>query len=103
MNLQPSHGGEHTAPQRTVDVHVQYLGSRRRYEQHEPATETLAQLKPKVLQFFGLKETTDPSGTKEYHFVHKQQELTEPSVTLGQLAHGEHELNLGLVEHFKQG
>ena len=79
---------------------VRYLGAKKHYvDPHASATATLAQVKPKVLAFFGLKETPE----KVYVFSQDGTPITDLSITLGQLAHGKHELKLDLVEQLVQG
>lgn len=83
---------------------VRYLGAKKHYvDPHASASATLAQEKPKVLDFFGLKETPDQAGGKIYVFSHDGKPITDLSVTLGHLAAGKHELKLDLVEQLVQG
>ena len=84
----------------SVIFDVRYLGAKKHYvDPHASATATLAQEKPKVLDFFGLKETPE----KIYVFSQDGTPLANLSVTLGQLAHDKHELKLDLVEQLVQG
>lgn len=79
---------------------VRYLGAKQHYvDPHAPVTAALAVEKPKVLNFFGLKETAD----KIYVFSQDGKPITNLSVTLGELAQGKHELKLDLVEQLVQG
>lgn len=79
---------------------VRYLGAKKHYlDPDASVTATLPQEKPKVLDFFGLKETPD----KVYVFSQDGKPITNLSVTLGDLAHGKHELKLDLVEQLVQG
>jgi len=97
-------GERHAAPQNTFEVRVRYLGARRPFEDPKaPAGETLAELKPRVLDFFKLKEGPMDGGTKVYVFAMDGVVLTDLSTTLGALAAGHHELKLDLLERFEQG
>lgn len=79
---------------------VRYLGAKKHYlDPHAPVTATLVVEKPKVLDFFGLKETAD----KVYVFSQDGKPITNLSVTLGDLAQGKHELKLDLIEQLVQG
>lgn len=81
-------------------LHVRYLGAHRPFvDDGALPTETLAELKPKVLEFFTLSE----QGGKTYTFSRDDTPLTNMSETLAQLASGKHELKLKLVEQFEQG
>ncbi len=81
-------------------LHVRYLGAHRQFvDDGALPTETLAELKPRVLDFFTLSE----QGGKTYTFSHDDVPLTNMSETLGKLAAGKHELKLKLVEQFEQG
>jgi hypothetical protein len=99
-----THGERHPAPHQTVDVRVRYLGARRPFEDpNAPAKETLAELKPRVLDFFKLKEGPVDGGIKVYVFAMDGVVLTDLNVTLGALAKGHHEVKLDLLERFEQG
>jgi hypothetical protein len=79
---------------------VRYLGAKKHYvDPHASTAASLAQEKPKVLNFFSLKETPE----KIYVFSQDGTPITNLSVTLGQLAQGKHELKLDLVEQLVQG
>lgn len=94
----------HAAPHETVSVRVRYLGARRPFEEpKEPVNETLAELKPRVLDFFKLKEGPANGGTKFYVFTLDDVVLTDLNARLGTLAKGHHELKLDLLERFEQG
>jgi hypothetical protein len=84
----------------TLNLHVRYLGSRKPYVYpHAAVTTTLGDLKPPVLLFFNLTET----GTKVYFFTLDGTPLNDPTVSVGSLAQGHHELKLDLVEQLIQG
>ena len=87
-----------------IQVHVRYAAKGKPYgDKHEPA-ETLAQVKPKVLNFFTLKEgPVEGGGEKTYFFVLDGQEQTDLSQTLGALAGDKHEIKFNLVERLTQG
>jgi hypothetical protein len=99
-----THGERHPAPHKTIDLRVRYLGARHPFEDPKaPAKESLAELKPRVLDFFKLKEGPADGGTKVYVFAIHGVVLTDLSETLGALAKGHHELKLDLLERFEQG
>jgi hypothetical protein len=99
-----THGERHPAAHKTIDLRVRYLGARHPYEDPKAsATETLAELKPRVLEFFKLKEGPVDGGTKVYEFAMHGVVLANLNETLGALAKGEHELKLDLLERFEQG
>jgi len=97
------HGGHPPLP-KTLHLRVRYLGARRPFEEEKaPVGETLAQLKPRVLEFFKLKEGPTDGGTKVYVFSLDGNVLTDLNATLGALAKGHGELKLDLLERFEQG
>lgn len=99
-----AHAERHPTPHKTVNLRVRYLGARRPFEDPKAsAKETLAQLKPRVLDFFNLKEGPVDGGTKVYVFAMDGVVLTDPNVTLGALAEGRHDVKLDLLERFEQG
>lgn len=91
----------------TLVLSVRYLASPKPYVQRQaPLTETLATLKPIVLDFFGLSEGDVDGGRKEYAFSAFGVIQSNLGETLGNLlARGknEHELELKLLEQFIQG
>ncbi len=96
--------GRHAAHQKTLVVRVRHITVRNRFvDQHARQEETLAALKPRVLEFFKLVEGSIDGGTKSYHFALDGVVLTALDVTLGSLAHGKHELKFDLIERFEQG
>lgn len=89
---------------KTLVLHVRYLGARRQYvDPHAALSETLSDVKPKVLDFFKLTETPGQPGGKVYTFALGTTPLTDLSATLGSLADGKHELSLSLIEQLEQG
>ncbi|MBS0418657.1 MAG: hypothetical protein JSR66_13170 [Proteobacteria bacterium] len=99
-----THGERHAAPNKTIAVRVRYLGARHPFEDPKaPAGENLAELKPRVLDFFKLKEGPVDGGTKVYVFAMDGLVLTDLNTTLGVLAKEHHELKLDLLERFEQG
>jgi hypothetical protein len=85
-------------------LHVRYLGAHRPFvDDGAPRTETLAELKPRVLEFFKLTEGGGQHGGKIYTFAHAGKPLTDLSATLGHIAEVSNELKLDLVEQFEQG
>lgn len=105
MNIEvQTHGERHPAPHKTVDLRVRYLGARRPFEDpNAPPKESLEELKPRVLNFFKLKEGPVDGGTKVYEFAMDGVVLSDLNVTLEALAKGRHELKLDLLERFEQG
>jgi len=92
------------AKPKTLVLHVRYLGARRQYvEPDESFATTLGEVKPKVLAFFQLTETSGQQGGKVYTFAMGGTPLTDLSVTLESLAAGKHELKLDLIEQLEQG
>ncbi len=89
---------------KTLVLRVRYLASPKPFvdPKAEPAT-TLALLKPKMLAHFGLTEGDANGGRKEYAFAAHGVIQSNLSITLGELAHGKHELELKLLEQFIQG
>lgn len=104
MNIVEPSSEELARPHGTLALRVRYLASPRPYvEPRAPLTETLATLKPKVLQFFGLVEGDVEGGRKEYAFSAHGVIQSNLAETLGHLAHGKHELEMKLLEQFIQG
>ncbi len=89
---------------KTIAVKVRYIAARKPYvDSQAPAEETLAELKPRVLEFFGLSEGAVDGGTKTYCFALNGIVQTNLTAELGTLAEGKHELKLDLIERFEQG
>jgi len=81
-------------------LHVRYLGAHKQFvDDGASRSETLADLKPRVLEFFKLTETHG----KTYTFYHDKIALPDLSVTVGTIAAGDGELKLKLVEQYEQG
>lgn len=94
----------HKAKQHSIAVRVRYIGAQKPYiDAHAKPDETLATLKLKVLSFFKLSESSADNGTKVYAFSHDGIELTNLSLTLGQLVIEGPEIKLDLLEQFEQG
>lgn len=90
--------------QKTLVVRVRYITSRKQFvDPQAQQEESLAALKPRVLEFFELVEGSANGGTKTYHVALDGIVLTDPGATLGSLADGKHELKLDLIERFEQG
>jgi hypothetical protein len=99
-------GSPHPQPQphKDIDVTVRYIGARRPFEDNKASPgETLAELKRRVLDFFGLVEGAANGGTKVYVFSLKKEVITDLSSTIGKLADDHHVLKLDLLERFEQG
>ena len=99
-----THGERLPAHHKTIDLRVRYLGARRAFEEPKAsAAETLAELKPGVLDFFKLKEGPVDGGVKVYEFALDGIVLANLNETLEDLAKGRDELKLDLLERFEQG
>ena len=91
-------------PLETLLLRVRYLASPRPYvEPRVDDSETLAALKPRVLQHFGLAEGDANGGRKEYVFADDGVIQTNLNVTVGALSDGKRTLLLTLLEQFVQG
>ncbi len=67
-------------------------------------TETVGQLKSRVLAAFGLTEGTTPDGnTATYTLYHQKTALNNLNQTLGELAGGQPALQLKLAQQITQG
>jgi hypothetical protein len=90
--------------QKTLVLQVRYIGARRRFvDPKANPLSTLPQVKPPILEFFGLKEGSADGGTKTYLFALDGEVLPNQSATLASLAADKHELKLDLIERFEQG
>lgn len=88
----------------TLALRVRYIAAQKQYvDPRASQNETLAVLKPKVLEFFGLKEGPVEGGTKTYFIAQNGVVQTDLTLTLGALADGKEELKLDLIERFEQG
>lgn len=104
MNSTEITGDELARPHTALLLRVRYLASPRPYV--EPSVddgETLAALKPRVLQYFGLAEGDLNGGRKEYVFADDGVIQTNLNVTVGELSGGRRTLLLTLLEQFVQG
>lgn len=104
MDIVQYEGDEVARHHDTLALRVRYLASPKPYvEAKVPLSETLATLKPVVLDHFGLVEGPVDGGRKEYAFAAHGVIQSNLDETLGNLAQGEHELELKLLEQFIQG
>jgi hypothetical protein len=88
----------------SLNVKVRYAAVAKPYEDPSAeSTESLAILKHRVLDHFGLVEGDVDGGRKEYVLTYQGEQQTDLSVTLGKLAEGKHHLEMNLIEHFIQG
>ena len=85
--------------QETIRVQVHYMAAGRPFQAEEAPSTTVGQLKAAVLNAFGLTE----DGNKSYKLFYKNDELTNPNQTLGEIAGEHHNLNLKLEEVLIQG
>lgn len=97
--------GDKAAPHKdSLVVKVRYIAAKKQFVDPQASEqETLAELKPRVLSFFGLVEGSVDGGTKTYQYVLNGVVLTDLSATLGSHAKGKHEIDFDLVERFEQG
>ena len=104
MQTIDSPGDEVARHHDTLALRVRYLPVPKPYvEPKARETETLAELKARVLTHFGLVEGQANGGHKEYAFSADGVIQTNLGVTLGALAAGKHTLELNLLEQFVQG
>lgn len=104
MQIVESAGAEVARHHDTLVLRVRYLASPKPYvEAKAPLSETLATLKPVVLNHFGLVEGPVDGGRKEYAFSAHGVIQSNLDESLGNLAQGKHELELKLLEQFIQG
>jgi hypothetical protein len=90
---------------KTIEVTVRYAAAPAPYhEKHASADEALATLKASALKAFGLTEgSATEGGTFTYKLFHKKNELSNLSLTLGQVAGHDGSLELKLSQEIKQG
>ena len=93
------------AVQPTVRIQVHYIGAGKPFIDDAAArSETVGELKARVLAVFGLAEGATPEGNQVlYHLYHEKQRLDDLSQTLGELAGDHHDLNLKLAQEVIQG
>lgn len=104
MDIQDPKGDKAAPHKDSLVVKVRYIAARKQFVDPKASElETLAELKPRVLSFFGLVEGNVDGGTKTYQYVLDGVVLTDLSATLGSLAKGKHEIDFVLVERFEQG
>lgn len=88
----------------SLNVNVTYPAAGRPFHEKEgPASETLASLKARLLDFFGLTEGEEGGQRISYILFKGKEKLTDLSVTLGSLAGEADALHLKLVQHIEQG
>lgn len=88
-----------------LNVTVVYPAARKPFQDHDASpTETLAALKARVLNAFGLAETTAADGTvTTYTLYHGKDALQDLSQTLGSIADQTHALSFKLSQQITQG
>ena len=87
-----------------IRVVVHYVAAEQPYRAVASPSDTVGQLKSKVLDAFGLSEGQTPDGnTATYTLFDGKTPLEDPAVTLGQLAGHQHVLQLKLVQQVVQG
>jgi hypothetical protein len=89
----------------TVRVVVHYIAAVEPFKDaHADRSETVGQLKARVLDVFGLTEGPTPEGsTVSYTLYHHKTPLENLQQALGDLAGEHHELELKLVQQITQG
>ena len=90
----------------TLNVTVRYAAAPKPFQDHDAlGTETLAHLKARVLDAFGLTEgESSPDGNSiSYKLYHGKTELTDMSVTLDAVAGNARALELKLSQYVQQG
>jgi hypothetical protein len=88
----------------TLKVVVKFVAATKPFENnHASRTETVGQLKARVLTAFGLSEGQQGSQTFTYTLYHGKVPLDNLSETLGQVAGQEHTLELKLNQQVTQG
>lgn len=89
----------------TLKLQVTFVASGKPFDDDAASrSETIGQLKARVLMAFGLQETTEPDGTQVTYTLHFEKQLLDnPSVTLGSLAGDKDHLHLKLGKQIVQG
>lgn len=104
METEVQEGQQAAHNNKTLVVRVRYITSRKQFVDPQALQEeSLADLKPRVLEFFELVEGSIEGGTKTYQFALEGIVQTNLGATLGSLAEGKHEIKLDLIERFEQG
>lgn len=104
MDTQDPKGDKAAPLKNSLVVKVRYIAAKKQFVDPKASEkETLGELKPRVLSFFGLIEGNVNGGTKTYQYVLNGVVLTDLSSTLGLLAKGKREIDFDLVERFEQG
>lgn len=87
-----------------LTVQVRYPAAPRPFiDSHVSPTETVGQLKARILDAFEVSETSGPDGQTLYILYHEDERLDDMARTLGQIAGHEHVLKLKLVQQLVQG
>ena len=104
MQTIESRGDELVSRHDTLALRVRYLPVPKPYvEPKAQESETLAELKTRMLMHFGLVEGEANGGRKEYAFAAGGLIQTNLGTTLATLAAGKQTLELNLLEQFIQG
>jgi len=87
-----------------LEVTVRYLAATRPFQDNnaEPP-ETLASLKTRVMDAFGVQESENANQTVLYWLYQDDTKLEDPTRTLGALAGDKNHLKLRLVQQIIQG
>lgn len=85
-------------------VTVHYSAAEEPFHTEAARSETVGQLKPRVLAAFGVTEgQTADGGTVTYTLYHQKTPLENPSQTLGEIAGDQKRLQLKLSQQITQG
>lgn len=89
----------------TLNVVVHYIAASEPFKDHQASrSETVGQLKARVLTAFGLSEGSTPDGNQTtYTLFHGPQRLDNLDLTLGEVAGDQHVLQLKLDQQITQG
>ncbi len=87
-----------------LKVVVHYIAAEEPFRDDADRSETVGQLKSRVLEAFGLTEGSTPEGNVvTYALYHDRTPLENPGQTLGELAGDQKVLQLKLTQQITQG
>jgi len=98
------HDEKQPQAQNKIEVTVHYPPAEEPFKEEADPSETVGQLKAKVLEAFGLKEGQTPDGNAiTYILYDKKQPLEDQGQTLGDLSGHQKVLQLKLSQQITQG